>query len=140
MSYLISDYFILKYPKDLELYESHAVQDKDGAVAAYVVYQQQQKIALIQVIDKELSWDSVVRVKSLETEAARPTSYPNNWKRKRKMETHHTGNGRSQPSLFGGDGTVGGGCYASPIQFKGIFATPCSSIDETHHHQAQRSF
>jgi hypothetical protein len=81
MSYLVSKDFILKYPKDIEIYESHSVDDTEGAVASYVIFQNQQKIAQIKVIDKEVSWDSFASIKALETPEARSKSYPNNWKR-----------------------------------------------------------
>lgn len=80
-SYIISDWFILKYPKYLEVYETNNLEEKRGAEVAYVVFSGQQKISTILLINKEKSSEvfNQIRQSKQENSPALPTI--NNWER-----------------------------------------------------------
>lgn len=78
-SYLVSDWFILKYPKTLEVFETDNLEEKQGAELAYVVFSAQQKVAVIRLINKEKSPELFKEIKQSKQEIFGITSPSNNW-------------------------------------------------------------
>lgn len=78
-SYLISDWFILVYPKTLEVFETDNLDEKQGAELAYVVFSAQQKTAVIRIINKKQSSELFNEIKQSKQEIFGTTQPSNGW-------------------------------------------------------------